>query len=173
VGDALSNQRPPPCKRQHRLSQVFTAVQKLLQICAFFSCERPVRSLMFEWVVVKPSSISPDKSLPKRPPWLSSQVESKPSFEQTWMSTIAVLALFLLTTRISIRHHYISLLGICRIIGLGERINLPSGCLCSPAAHGFPRRPLLGNRKNKPLLDTRSLVAWHHTLDTRRSSREE
>jgi hypothetical protein len=103
-----------------------------------------VRSLVFEWVVVKPSSISPDKSLSRRLPWLSSQDESKPSFEQTWINTIAVLTLLLLTTRISIGHHNVSLLGICRIVGLGERISLASGYLCSPAAHDFPSRPLVG-----------------------------
>ena len=140
-----SNQRPPPYKRQLHMLWVFTVVSKYLQISTFYLHGHSVCSLLFMCVVVKPSSISPDKSLPQRPPWLSSQVESKPSFEQKRASTAMVLTLFLLTTRISIRHHYISLLGICRIVGLGERISLASGYLCSPAAPEFPRRPHTGS----------------------------
>src|SRR5215203_6860416 len=51
-----SNQRPPPCKRQNRMSWMFTAVQQTLQIGIFSICSCRVRSLMFRRVVVKLSS---------------------------------------------------------------------------------------------------------------------
>src|SRR5918998_3051320 len=52
-----SNQRPPPCKRQNRMSWMFTAVQQILQIGTFSICSCRVRSPLFRCVVVKLSSV--------------------------------------------------------------------------------------------------------------------
>jgi hypothetical protein len=52
-----SNQGPLPYQRQKRVFQLFTAVQKMLQICTFSFRERPVCSPLFRRVVVKDGSV--------------------------------------------------------------------------------------------------------------------
>ena len=47
------NQRPPPCKGGLILSQVFTVVQKYLQISTFTRAGHRGCSLLFAWVGVK------------------------------------------------------------------------------------------------------------------------
>ena len=47
------NQRPPPCKGEFMLSQLFTGVQKYLEISTFTLAGHRGCSLLFTWVGVK------------------------------------------------------------------------------------------------------------------------